>query len=172
MRTIVFSDIESSTDHIERLGDTTWVRLLREHNEIVRRHVREFGGEEVKFQGDGFMLSFEDACAATRCAVAIQHAFASLTPDTLLSAIRVRLGVHAGDVTAVDGDLVGRTVCLASRITAAAQGGEVLISDTVRGLLSEMSPPCEAGRELELKGLSGLHRVFRVAWESALAAAA
>src|SRR3954470_23703391 len=74
--TILFSDIEGSTALNERLGDTRWLELLREHNRIVRDEVRACGGFEVKSQGDGFMIAFPSARRAIECARAIQEAIA------------------------------------------------------------------------------------------------
>ncbi len=74
--TIMFSDIEGSTAMNERLGDKKWLELLREHNAIVREQVKAHGGYEVKSEGDGFMLAFQSARRALRCAIAVQRAFA------------------------------------------------------------------------------------------------
>jgi len=73
--TILFSDIEGSTQMTERLGDQRWLQVLREHNRIVREQIAVHGGYEVKSQGDGFMLAFQSARRALHCAVAIQRAF-------------------------------------------------------------------------------------------------
>ena len=75
--TILFSDIEGSTQMTERLGDQRWLQVLREHNRIVREQVAAHGGFEVKSQGDGFMIAFQSARRALLCAVAIQRAFAA-----------------------------------------------------------------------------------------------
>jgi len=72
----MFSDIEGSTAMNERLGDKRWMDLLREHNAIVREHVKAHGGFEVKSEGDGFMLAFQSARRALECAIDTQHAFA------------------------------------------------------------------------------------------------
>jgi eukaryotic-like serine/threonine-protein kinase len=159
---ILFSDIENSTLINERLGDERWIALLREHNSIFRRRVAEHGGYEVKNQGDGFMLAFGDPEAALACAVDVQRDLASRAgPDG--ERIRVRIGGHLGAAIAEDGDYFGRTVVLAARIAAQAAGGEILISDALR----EQAAPTtvDAGRELELKGLAGTHRVYVVRWD-------
>ena len=71
--TILFTDIEGSTQLTEQLGDDDWLTVLREHNEIVRSQVIEYSGFEVKSQGDGFMLAFPSAKDALRCAIGIQR---------------------------------------------------------------------------------------------------
>ena len=71
--TVMFTDIENSTMLAEKYGDTQWMQVLRAHNEIVRKALRTYGGNEIKSQGDGFMLAFPSARRALMCAVAIQQ---------------------------------------------------------------------------------------------------
>ncbi len=66
--TILFTDIEGSTQLVDRLGDRRWMSLLRTHNRIVRDHLADHEGVEVKHQGDGFMLAFSSSRAALRFA--------------------------------------------------------------------------------------------------------
>src|SRR5439155_13281005 len=75
--TIMFSDIEGSTEKTARLGDKRWMEVLREHNAIVREQMKAHSGFEVKSEGDGFMLAFQSARKALHCAVAIQGALAA-----------------------------------------------------------------------------------------------
>ena len=176
--TILFSDIENSTLITERLGDERWLQVLRAHNRVFRAHLRAHGGYEVKNQGDGFMLVFPDSSDAVECAVAIQR---ELAQQELAEAerVRVRMGLHAGEAIREEGDFFGRSVILAARIAAQARGGEVLVSSSVKEMCDanpaapqgdpERVAGCdfsfEDGRELELKGLAGTHRVFRTRWE-------
>jgi len=162
--TILFSDIENSTLMTERLGDERWLEVLRAHNAVFRRHVRSHGGYEVKNQGDGFMLVFPDPRRAVECAAAIQRALA----DAELAEseqVRVRMGLHAGEAIREEGDFFGRSVILAARIAAQASGGEILVSESLKELAGESEVSFEGRRELELKGLSGTHRVFTTNWE-------
>jgi class 3 adenylate cyclase len=162
--TILFSDIENSTLMTERLGDARWIEILREHNTIFRTRLERHGGYEVKNQGDGFMLAFSDPAAALDCAVAVQRDFADREADSD-DTIRVRMGMHVGEVIAEGGDFFGRSVILAARIAAQARGGEILISSALRDSCAEDSVAMDDGRELELKGLAGAHRVYSVDWE-------
>ncbi len=169
--TILFSDIEDSTVITERLGDERWLRVLRAHNMVFRRLVRSHGGYEVKNQGDGFMLAFSESDRAIECAAAIQRALTEGEPVEGVR-IRVRIGMHAGETIREDGDFFGRSVILAARIAAQARGGEILVSEELK---SRAEADCESvgfddGRELELKGLAGTHRVFRADWEQPVAA--
>ena len=163
--TILFSDIENSTLMTERLGDARWIEVLREHNALFRRRLTEYGGYEVKSQGDGFMLAFSDPTAALECAIAVQRDFAARSA-TDAELIRVRMGMHVGEVIEEGGDFFGRSVILAARIAAQARGGELLISSELHDFCSE-GFDCDEGRELELKGLTGAHRVYSVGWTEA-----
>ncbi|HEX8066026.1 MAG TPA: protein kinase [Thermoleophilaceae bacterium] len=170
--TIMFSDIEGSTEMTERLGDRRWLEVLREHNRIVREELRAHGGFEVKSQGDGFMVAFSSAGRAVDCAVAVQRAFASYADDHPDDPIRVRIGLHTGEAIRERDDFFGRNVVLAARIAGEATGGEVLVSSLLKEL-TESSAEVRFGepREVSLKGLSGTYRVHAVEWEAAAAGA-
>jgi len=161
---IVFSDIESSSEIAERLGDERWLAVLHTHNEIVRELVAAHGGTEVKALGDGFMLAFPTAAGAVVCAAAVQRAFAEHNAANPGEPIRVRVGVHAGQAIREGEDFFGKTVILAARIAAEARGGEILVSDSVRQHLGAL--PTDELRNAELKGLSGRHDLHRVAWSA------
>jgi class 3 adenylate cyclase len=163
--TIMFTDIESSTALAQRLGDRRWLELLREHNAIVRKRVAAHEGFEVKAEGDGFMLAFQSARRALRCAVDIQRAFAERN-EPAEEVIRVRIGLHTGEALKEGEDFFGKNVILAARIAGQAQGGEILVSSLLRELTESAGDiQFGEGREVELKGLAGSHRVFQVAWE-------
>ena len=161
---ILFSDIEDSTVLTERLGDERWLQLLREHNAIFREQVSRHDGYEVKSQGDGFMLAFPDPCEALECAIAVQRAFAERERRGSGEPLRVRMGLHTGEVISEEGDYFGKNVILAARIAAQALGGEILVSEELRQAVAggnENGMRFDGGRELELKGLAGSHRVYR-----------
>jgi class 3 adenylate cyclase len=153
--TIVFSDIENSTRRSVELGDVRWLELLDMHNAIIRRQVARHGGTEIKARGDGFMLSFPSARRALMCAIDVQRA------------LRVRVGVHTGEVLVGDGgDLFGRHVVVAARVADAARGGEVLVSGLVRELVEPRGDVVfGAPRMVALKGLGPEHMVHPVLWD-------
>ena len=161
---IVFSDIEGSTQMAERLGDERWMAVVRRHNEIVRARVAARGGTEVKALGDGFMLAFPSPSSAVACAVDIQRAFASHNAEHPDEQIRVRVGVHAGQAIKEGEDFYGKTVILAARIAAEARGGEILVSSAAHRHAGSVTT--DEARNAELKGLSGRHDLFRVAWSA------
>jgi class 3 adenylate cyclase len=170
---ILFSDIEDSTVLTERLGDERWLRLLREHNAIFREQIGRHDGYEVKSQGDGFMLAFPDPCEALECAIDVQRAFAERERAEAGEPLRVRIGLHTGEVISEEGDYFGKNVIVAARIAAQATGGEILVSEELRQAASTRNGGrlrFDDGRELELKGLAGRHRVYRAEWAESDAA--
>ena len=164
---VLFSDIEDSTRLTERLGDRRWLELLEAHDAIVREHVRKHGGYEVKSQGDGFMLAFPSAREAVACAIDIQRALADRTAGGELP-LQVRMGINTGEAIHRDGDFYGRSVIPAARIADHARGSEILVSSLVKELIEPAGDiPFKEADEVELKGLDGRHRLFRIAWASA-----
>jgi adenylate cyclase len=161
---ILFSDIEESTALNERVGDRAWVKLIGEHDKLVRRLVKQRSGHVVKSQGDGFMIAFARAEQAVRCGVDMQDALHKDAQHKRRNGIRVRIGVHMGRSVRRGDDLFGRNVAMAARVAAEADGGEILVSDAVREALGD----CEdlsfgEGRDAELKGFTGTHRLYAVA---------
>ncbi|WP_194813545.1 adenylate/guanylate cyclase domain-containing protein [Nocardia sp. XZ_19_385] len=157
---IAFSDIEGSTALNERLGDRNWVKLLDRHDRLIRKFVAEHGGHIVKSQGDGFMIAFAEPEQAVRCSLDVQHALGNGAALAGRESIRVRIGIHMGTSVRRGDDLFGRNVAMAARVAGQADGGEVLVSDTVReSLVAERDIAVVAEREVELKGLHGTHRL-------------
>jgi len=161
--TILFSDIEDSTELNERLGDDAWVRLLAAHDRVVRRQVEKHRGNVVKSQGDGFMVVFGSPAAAVEAAVAIQRQVGSAGRRLRRTPIRVRIGIHAGPAVAKDGDWFGRNVALAARVAARADGGQILVTEEVRDGLDGSGPSLEPAGEVELKGIVGVQRLWLIA---------
>jgi class 3 adenylate cyclase len=162
---ILFSDIEDSTDLNERLGDKEWVRLLGSHDRLVQASVEAYRGHIVKSQGDGFMIAFREAADAVRAGIEIQDALSG-TGDRRLrrTPIRVRVGIHCGTAIERDGDLFGKNVAMAARVAAQAKGGEILVSDDIRAALRDVEDIVLVdGRDTELKGIPGVHRLWEVA---------
>ncbi|MDQ3944880.1 MAG: AAA family ATPase, partial [Actinomycetota bacterium] len=132
--TVLFTDVERSTELHTRLGDDAAREILRTQERLVRHHVEAHGGREVKALGDGFMVAFASTRAALACAVAIQRDLDSQTSPPAGVPVRVRMGLNAGEVTEERQDLFGAAVAAAARIAAQADGGEILIADVVRQL--------------------------------------
>ncbi|HSW13572.1 MAG TPA: adenylate/guanylate cyclase domain-containing protein [Solimonas sp.] len=164
--TIVFSDMEGFSTMTERLGDQQAHKLIRQHNDLVRGELQRHGGKEVELQGDGFLLAFGDAAAALRCAVAIQRAFAKYSARQPQEPMRVRIGLHTGKPIKEGDRFFGLTVILAARIAGQAKGGEILASAALRErFVDDPEFSFDAGRETELKGLAGRHRMHGLLWD-------
>ncbi len=159
-RTILWTDLVGHTEMMQRLGDERGRDVLREHERITREVLKSHAGTEVKTMGDGFMASFGSVTKAVECAVALQRAFADREGEPL----SVRVGLNAGEPIEEDGDLFGATVILASRIAAKAEGGEILVADTVRGLCSGKGFLFADRGEFVAKGFEEPVRVYEVSW--------
>ncbi|MGB9226262.1 adenylate/guanylate cyclase domain-containing protein [Mycobacterium sp.] len=158
---IAFSDIENSTAHNEALGDREWVKVLERHNKLIDRLVNDHRGHVIKNQGDGFMIAFADPGQAVLCGVGVQRAL--LDNADRWEGIRVRIGIHMGTSVRRGDDLFGRNVAMAARVAGQADGGEILVSESVREAIDGL-PDIElcTPREVELKGLQGTHHLYPV----------
>ena len=136
MRTILYTDIESHSSMMQRLGDERGREVLREHERVIREALREYSGDEVKTFGDGFLASFHSTQMALRCAVALQRSFDRPEP-THGETIRVRVGINAGEPISEGDDLYGHSVLMAAQLAAAAVGGQILVSMVVRELVQD-----------------------------------
>jgi class 3 adenylate cyclase len=163
--TLMFSDMEGFTEMTERLGDLKAREVIRRHNAIVREQLAAHEGYEVELQGDGFLLAFGSARKALLCAIAIQRAFAADAERHPEEPVRVRIGLHTGEALKDRDKFFGKTVILAARIAAQAKGGEILASSLLVQLTESLGDlRFDAGREVNLKGISGAQRLFSVSW--------
>jgi class 3 adenylate cyclase/pimeloyl-ACP methyl ester carboxylesterase len=162
-RTILFTDVEGSTDLTRRLGDERARDLLREHEAITRDVLRAHGGAEVKSTGDGFMASFSSATRALECAIAMQRAFAERN-ERGGEPVLVRIGLNAGEPIAEADDFFGTAVILASRISAQARGGEILASNVVREIAAGKGFLFADRGETVLRGFEDPLRLYEVRW--------
>lgn len=131
---IMFTDMEDFTRYVER-GDDAAFAVLKEHNRLVRRTVERWGGRIVKGYGDGFMIAFPSVRRAVAAAVALQRQFEAYNRDRPPDEhVKIRIGIDVGEPIQEGDDYIGRAVNLAARITAQAEGGQVLVSETVKRL--------------------------------------
>lgn len=160
MLTLMFTDVADSTGHAQRLGDRHFTKMMAEHIAMVSTAAERRGGQVVKTVGDGALLSFGSARAAVTCAVEIQRAAASSEVP-----YAIRIGVHAGDVVRTDSDVMGFAVNKAARVTAAAEGGQIVVSSVVQELVGT-DPGYRFGDPFlaELKGIDGIHALVPVHW--------
>ena len=137
------------------LGDHRWRELLASYHEAVRTLLRQFRGTEVDTAGDGFFATFDGPARAIRCARAIVQAIEKL-------GLRVRTGLHTGEVELNDGDVSGLAVHIGARVGAAAGRGEILVTRTVTELVVGSGITFQDRGDHELKGVPGTWRLFSV----------
>jgi predicted ATPase/class 3 adenylate cyclase len=164
--TFLFSDIEGSTRLLQLTGER-WPALLERHRVLLREAFTAHDGVEVGTEGDSFFVAFPTAANAVRAAVAAQRALAD-EPWGIDEPLRVRMGLHTGLADVRDGTYVGIDVHRAARIGAVAYGGQVLLSDAVRALVTQDLDPRVTLRDLgehHLKDLDAPERLYQLAIE-------
>jgi len=152
--TFLFTDIEGSTELLQRLGTDVYDQVLVDHGRILRESLRA-SGREVRVEGDSFFVAFQSAPDAVAAAVSAQRALAAhVFPAS--AEVRVRMGLHTGEgrpaAAEAGADYVGIDVHRAARIAAAAHGGQVIVSDATWSLAREGLPAGVSARDL------GAHR--------------
>ncbi len=133
-RGFLFADLRGYTAFTEAHGDKQARDLLDAYRRLVREVVAQFGGAEIKTEGDSFYVVFPSATAAVKCGIALVDAATKASHDQPDLPINVGVGIHAGETAENDEGYVGSAVNVAARLGAAANAGEVLVSETVRGL--------------------------------------
>jgi class 3 adenylate cyclase/dienelactone hydrolase len=153
LTTILFTDLVGSTARAAELGDRAWAGLVGEHHRRVRARLARFHGRELDTAGDGFFASFDGPARAIRCAVAIGDDIEQL-------GLEVRAGIHTGECELLDGKVAGIAVSIGARFASEAGPGEILVSQTVRDLVTGSGLAFDDRGAHELKGVPGLWRLF------------
>jgi class 3 adenylate cyclase len=154
LATVVFTDIVGSTARAQTLGDRAWGDLQDLHDKAVRKELERFRGNEVKWTGDGFLATFDGPARAIQCALAIVSTVRAL-------GLEVRAGIHTGEVDLVKNDIRGIAVHIASRVADLANGGEVVVSRTVKDLVAGSGIAFQDYGTHELKGVPEQWMLFR-----------
>jgi class 3 adenylate cyclase len=164
---VLFTDMVGSTELRGRLGEEAADELRRAHDRLLVQSVESNGGRTVKGLGDGIMATFAGASDAVAAAVAIQQAIDRLVRSGKVAVpLAVRVGLSAGDVALDEGDVHGTPVIEASRLCAAAGGGEILVADVVRILAGSTGDhDYTSVGPLALKGLDQPVAATRVQWK-------
>jgi adenylate cyclase len=165
---IMFTDIVGYTALTQR-NESESMEILRRHNEVLRPVFPRHGGREVKTMGDSFLLEFGSALEAVQCAVDVQGALADYNRASPEAArIKVRIGIHLGDVVLRDGDVFGDAVNIASRIQPLAEPGGICFSEQVYGQVRNKVPyELLKVEQVKLKNVSYSLDVYHVVlpWE-------
>jgi len=160
---IMFTDIADSTTIAEAIGDTRWTETVKRHLQLVEAEIRQAGGHLVKALGDGVMSTFASARAALTAAQAIQRANACESTEPHL---RIRIGLHTGEIIISDSDHFGTVVNKAARIAALAAPGAIRVSDATRIMVGGTNDFRFADPvTVPLKGLEGEHALYKLEWQ-------
>jgi len=155
LATVMFTDIVGSTELAARLGDQAWLDLRNAHDVLMRQLIQRYRGREIQTTGDGFLATFDGPARAVRCATEIATAVRSL-------GLEVRVGLHTGEVE-LDHDAVGGiAVHLAQRVMATADTGRVMVSSTVKELVTGSGIEFGERGLRALKGVPGQWQLFEV----------
>jgi class 3 adenylate cyclase len=155
LATVLFTDIVSSTERAAALGDDEWSRVLDHHDAVVVREIERHRGRKINPTGDGVLATFDGPARGVRCAQAICEAVRSL-------GIEVRAGLHTGEIELRGADIGGIAVHIGERVSALAGPGEVLVSSTVKDLVSGSGITFADRGPHVLKGVPDQWRVFAV----------
>jgi class 3 adenylate cyclase/pimeloyl-ACP methyl ester carboxylesterase len=150
---VLFTDLVSSTELVASLGDRRWRELLDAHDQMTGELIARFRGRLIDRTGDGLLATFDGPARAVRCAAAICEAAPRL-------GLEVRAGVHAGEIVLRGENVGGIAVHLAARIMSLAQGGEVVVSRTVKDLTAGSTVEFADRGTHELKGIPDEWQLF------------
>ena len=158
---VMFSDIVDSTRLAEEVGDDEWTSVVGRYREFVRATFAGRGGEEVGTQGDGFLAQFPSPADAVLCAIDIQRDIEDVAAAGF--GLQLRIGVHAGEAVHDDGDLIGRVVNLAARVTGEADPGEILVTEPVADHVGGRLQLQDRGLR-DLRGVPQPRHLLAVVW--------
>jgi predicted ATPase/class 3 adenylate cyclase len=161
--TFLFTDVENSTRLMQEIGER-YVEAQNAHHAILRAAFNSNSGHELRTEGDSFFCVFASAIDACLAAAAAQRALAAY-PWEEGARLKVRIGLHTGEAPLVGNEYIGLDVHHAARIAASAHGGQVLISETTRGIVEEKLPTELRVRDLgshRLKDLARPERLYQL----------
>ena len=153
LTTVLFTDIVGSTERLAQLGDDSWRRLLDEHDRLAYGFVERHLGRVIKTTGDGILAIFDAPGCAIMCATGLSSFAADI-------GLRLRAGLHTGEVELRGDDIVGLTVNAAARILGEAAPGEILVSRVVTELVAGAGVRFSRRGQRNLRGLPGRWFLF------------
>jgi class 3 adenylate cyclase len=153
LATVLMTDIVGSTELAASLGDRKWTELLDAHDKVIDQQLERFRGRKVNPTGDGMLATFDGPARAIRCAQAMVDATSRLD-------IRIRAGLHTGEIELRGDDVGGIGVHIGARVASLAGAGEVLVSRTVTDLVAGSGITFEERGEHTLKGVPGKWQIF------------
>jgi pimeloyl-ACP methyl ester carboxylesterase len=155
LATVLFTDVVGSTETANRVGDRAWRSLLDRHHQVIRRELERWRGREIDTAGDGFLTSFDSPTSAITCAQAVLRSVHEIGVD-------LRIGLHTGECDVVGDKLRGIAVHVGARVASSAGSGEILVSQTVKDLVTGSGIEFQDRGSHELKGVPGEWRLYSV----------
>jgi len=155
LATVLFTDIVGSTELASELGDVHWKQVLATHHGVVRKTLKKYNGREIDTAGDGFFATFARPADAIRCASDIIDQLREI-------GIHIRAGIHMGEVEQMGAKVGGIAVHIGARVASKAGDSEILVSSTVRDLVSGSDIRFGERGSYDLKGVPGEWRLFAV----------
>ncbi|HVF54246.1 MAG TPA: adenylate/guanylate cyclase domain-containing protein [Actinomycetota bacterium] len=153
LATVLFTDMVGSTERATQMGDRRWRELLERFETTSRNHVSRFGGRLVEMTGDGALATFETPGQALRCAFALHRGVAP-------HGVKIRAGVHTGEIENRGAQIGGIAVHLAARVLSKADAEEVVCTRTVKDLVAGSGFSFESRGHHPLKGLDEEWELF------------
>jgi len=162
-RTILFTDVVSSTPLLAQLRDAKMREVMRDHDEVLAAAVTGHGGRVIKTIGDAFMAEFAVPSAGIEAAIAAQRGIRERFAESDVP-IRIRIGINAGEPIEEDGDLHGPSVVVAKRLESAAGDSGILVSDVVKQMVTGKDFDFEDRGPVQLKGFEEPVHAWAVRW--------
>jgi class 3 adenylate cyclase/dihydrofolate reductase len=153
LATVLFADIVDSTGRAAAMGDRAWKKLLEQHQRVVRGEVERWHGQNVEFTGDGVMAIFDAPTRALRCAFVLVDAARGLE-------VEIRAGIHTGEVERRETGIAGIAVHVAARLLGSAESGQVVVTKTVRDLVTGTDLTFRPLGDASLRGVPGQWELF------------
>jgi class 3 adenylate cyclase/dihydrofolate reductase len=153
LATVLFADIVDSTGRAAAMGDRAWKKLLEQHQRVVHGEIERWHGQNVEFTGDGVMAIFDAPTRALRCAFELVEAARGLD-------VEIRAGIHTGEVERRETGVAGIAVHVAARLLGSAEGGQVVVTKTVRDLGTGTDLEFRPLGDATLRGVPGQWELF------------
>lgn len=153
LATVMFADIVDSTGRAAAMGDRAWKKLLEQHQRVVHGEIDRWHGQNVEFTGDGVMAVFDAPTRALRCAFELVDAARGLGVET-------RVGIHTGEIERRETGVGGIAVHIAARLLGHAGNSTVVVTKTVRDLVTGTDLVFQALGAASLRGVPGEWELF------------
>jgi class 3 adenylate cyclase len=155
LATVLFADIVDSTGRAHAMGDRAWRKLLDAYHQAVRAVIERWNGQNIEFTGDGVMAIFDAPTRALRCAFELIETARGID-------VEIRAGLHTGEIERRETGVGGIAVHIAARLLGSAAPGRVIVSSTVRDLVTGTDLAFKPLGSTSLRGVPGAWELFEV----------